>query len=93
MYLKGQSFVLFYLIYLSTIYFFSIKESEVCNFADVNTFFCGDKNLDLVFLNLNGDLSNVMDWFKTNSYRANPSTALRCESFSEKSLKKALVPS
>ena len=47
--------------------FFSIQKSEVCNFADDNTLFCGDKNLDLVFLNLNSDLSNVMDWFKINS--------------------------
>ena len=29
--------------------FFSIKKSEVCNFADDNTLFCVDKNLDLVF--------------------------------------------
>ena len=41
-----------------------MQKSEVCNFADDNTLFCGDKNLDLVFLNLNSDLSNVMDWFK-----------------------------
>ena len=52
--------------------FFSILKSEVRYFADENTLFCGDKNLDLVFLNLNSDLSNVMDWFKINSLRANP---------------------
>ena len=54
------------------IYFFSIKNSEVSNFADDNTLFCGDKNLDLVFFNLNSDLSNVMDWFKINSLKVNP---------------------
>ena len=52
--------------------FFSIKKSEICNFADDNTLFCGDKNLDLVFFNLNSDLTNVMDWFKINSLKANP---------------------
>ena len=52
--------------------FFSIKKSEVCNFADDNTLFCGDKNLDLVFSNLNSDLSNVMDWFKISSLKVNP---------------------
>ena len=52
--------------------FFSIKKSEVCNFADDNTLFCGDSNLNLVFINLNSDLSNVMDWFKINSLKANP---------------------
>ena len=46
--------------------------SGVCNFAGDNTLFCGDKNLDLVFFNLNSDLSNVMDWFKINSLKANP---------------------
>ena len=52
--------------------FFSIQKSEVCNFANDNTLFCGDKNLDLVFLNLISDLSDVMVWFKINSLRANP---------------------
>ena len=46
--------------------------SKVYNFADDNTLFCGDKNLDLVFFKLNSDLSNVMDWFKINSLKANP---------------------
>ena len=62
-----------FLIYLSMIYyFFSIKKSEVCNFADYNTLFSGDKNVDLVLFNVNSDLSNVMDWFKINPLRANP---------------------
>ena len=52
--------------------FFSIKKSEVCNFADDNTLFSGDKNLEQVFSNLNSDLSNVIDWFKINSLKANP---------------------
>ena len=52
--------------------FFSIQQSEVCNFADNHNLFCGDKNLDLVFLNLNSDLSNVMDWFKIDSLSVNP---------------------
>ena len=42
-------------------FFFSIQKSEVCNFADDNTLFCGGKNLDL-----------VLDWCKINSLRANP---------------------
>ena len=48
-----------------------IKKTEVCNFADDNTLFCGDKNLDLIFFNLNSDLINAMDWFKNNSHKAN----------------------
>ena len=52
-------------------FFFSIQKSEVCNSADDNTLFCGDKNLDLVFFNLKSDISNLMDWFKINSLRDN----------------------
>ena len=62
---------LFFIIFISDL-FFSIQKPEMCNFADDNTLFCGEKNLDLVFINLNSDLSNVMDWFKINSLRANP---------------------
>ena len=51
--------------------FFSVKKSEVRNFADDNTLYRGDNNLDLVFINLSTDLSNVMDWFKINSLKAN----------------------
>ena len=53
-------------------YFFPIKKSEVSNSADDNTLFCGDNNLDLVFFNLNSDLSNVIDWFNINSLKVNP---------------------
>ena len=52
--------------------FFSIKKSEVCNFADNDTFFYDGKNLDLAFFNLSIGLSNVMDCFKMNSIKANP---------------------
>ena len=45
--------------------YFFYKKSEKCNFADNNTLFCGDKNLDLVFFfNPSSGPSNVMDWFK-----------------------------
>ena len=53
--------LLFNIFINNLFFFFSIKKSEVCNFADDNTLFCGDKNLDLLFFNLNSDLSNVMD--------------------------------
>ena len=49
-----------------------MEKSEVCNFAYDITLFCGGKNLDLVFFNLNSDLNNIMDWFKINSLQANP---------------------
>ena len=52
--------------------FFPIEKSEVCNFADDDTFSCVEKKLNLVFFNLSSDLSNVIDWFKINSLKANP---------------------
>ena len=54
-------------------FFFSITKSEVCNFADDNTLFSSGKNLDHVFTNLDNDLNHVIDWFKINSLKANPS--------------------
>ena len=52
--------------------FFAITESEVCNFADDNTLYCGDQDLDQVLDNLSHDLQNVIEWFKLNSMKANP---------------------
>ena len=53
------------------IYFFPWK-SQKCVILHMISLFCGGKNLDLVFFNLNSDLSNIMDWFKINSLKANP---------------------
>ena len=50
---------------------FSITKSEVCNFADDNTLYSSNKDLDHVFNNLYYDLHNVVDWFKFNSLKAN----------------------
>ena len=60
------------LCYLISLWKFNIFISEVANFSDNNTLLSGDKNLDHVFFNLNSDLSNVLDWFKINFFKANP---------------------
>ena len=52
--------------------FFSITKSEVCNFADDNTLYSCNKNLEHAFSNLKYDLRNELDWFKINSVKANP---------------------
>ena len=52
--------------------FFSITKSEICNFADDNTLYSCNKNLEHVFSNLKYDLRNVLDWFKINSMKTNP---------------------
>ena len=52
--------------------FFSVTKSEVCNFADDDTLYSCNKDLEYAFSNLKYDLSNVLDWFKINSMKANP---------------------
>ena len=50
-------------IFINDLFFF-ITKSEVCNFADDNTLYSCNKNLEHVFPNLKYDLRNVLDWFK-----------------------------
>ena len=58
-------------IYINDL-FFVVKLSEVCNFADDNTLSSSNKELELVFRNLESDLNNVLAWFNDNSLKANP---------------------
>ena len=46
--------------------------SKVCNFADDNTLYNSNKELEIVFRNLETDLNNVLAWFKINPLNANP---------------------
>ena len=52
--------------------FFVITLSKVCNFADDNTLYSSNKELEIVFRNLETDLNNVLAWFNINSLKANP---------------------
>ena len=45
--------------------FLNVKKSEVCNFADDNTFYSFDKKLENIFSNLKYDRENVLSWFKS----------------------------
>ena len=60
-----------FIIFINDLFFF-ITKSEVCNFADDDTLYSCNKNLDHVFSNLKYDLRNLLDWFKINSMKANP---------------------
>ena len=51
---------------------FVITLSEVCNFADDNTLYSSNKELEIVFRSLETDLNNVLAWFNINSLKANP---------------------
>ena len=44
--------------------FLNVKKSEVCNFADDNTFYSFDKKLENISSNLKYDRENVLSWFK-----------------------------
>ena len=58
-------------IFINDLFLF-ITKSEVCNFADDNTLYSCNRNLEHVFSNLKYDLRNVLDWFKIDSLKANP---------------------
>ena len=58
-------------IYINDL-FFVIKLSKVCNFADDNTLYSSNKELELVFRNVESDLNNVLAWLNANSLKANP---------------------
>ena len=51
--------------------FFVISLSEVCNFANENTLYSSNKELEIVFRNLESDL-NVLAWFNINPLKTNP---------------------
>ena len=58
-------------IFKNDLFFFHNKVRS-CNFADDNTLYSYNKNLEYVFSNLKYDLRNVLDWFKINSMKTNP---------------------
>ena len=47
-----------------------IQDSEVCNFADDNTIYAFDDNIETILRLLKGD--NALQWFKYNNMAANP---------------------
>ena len=58
-------------IFINDIFLF-VEICEICNFADDNTLFYCNKNLNLIKENLRLDLKNLLYWFKINSLKANP---------------------
>ena len=48
------------------------KLTEICNFADDNSLYKGDKNLELLKNLLTEGIKEVLEWFKHNSMVANP---------------------
>ena len=47
-----------------------IQDSEVCNFADDNTIYAFDDNIETILRLLKGDINNALQWFKYNQMAA-----------------------
>ena len=52
--------------------FLFIEKTKICNFADDNTIYSCNNNLQTILKNLKHDMVNVLKWFKVNSMKANP---------------------
>ena len=50
----------------------TMKSTYVCNFADDNTIYECDKDVESVAARLEDDVSGALDWFKSNKKVANP---------------------
>ena len=62
---------LYFLIFLLIIFFYLLKKSDICNFADDKTlFFCGD-NLSVILKSLEHD-KILLGWFNLNSLKFSP---------------------
>ena len=44
----------------------AMKSTYVCNFADDNTIYACDKDVESVAARLKDDVSGALDWFKSN---------------------------
>ena len=58
-------------IFINDLFFLQIK-SEICNFAEDNTLYSCDKELGTSISNLKYDMTNILNWFRYNSMKANP---------------------
>ena len=53
-------------------FIYVIQDSEVCNFANDNTIYAFDDNIETILRLLKGDIDNALQWFKYNQMAANP---------------------
>ena len=52
--------------------FLFVEKTNICNFADDNTIYRRDKDLDIVLEDLQYDMKILLNWFKINSMKPNP---------------------
>ena len=53
-------------------FLFSLKHSQICNFADDNSIYACENDIENVLRSLNNDIQISLQWFKTNFMVANP---------------------
>ena len=58
-------------IFINDLLFF-VELTDICNFADDNTIYSCDKNIEDVLSHLEHDLSIILSWFSDNNLSANP---------------------
>ena len=68
---KGQFWVPYFLISISATYFFDIIECDIASYADDNTPYNFDFNLDNVISNLEKSTNSLLNWFRENHMKAN----------------------
>ena len=61
---------LFFNIFINDL-FFSFTKSEVSNFADDNSLYSCNKNLENIFSNAKWGFKRVLEWFRINSLKIN----------------------
>ena len=61
---------LFFNIYINDL-LLSIKETNICNYADDTTIFVSNKNLDNVIKRLENDSAILIQWFEDNLMKLN----------------------
>ena len=54
------------------IFFLFIERTNICNFADDNTIYSSNINLQISLKDLKYDMHNILKWFKVNSMQPNP---------------------
>ena len=58
-------------LYVNDLFLF-VERTKICNFADDNTIYRCDNNLNTILLDLQHDMKVLLNWFKTNSMKPNP---------------------
>ena len=62
---------LFFNLFINDIFLF-IGRTNICNFADDNTIYSCNINLQTILKDLKYDMQNILKWFKVNSMKPNP---------------------